>query len=77
MATPQQRPPSSRSFFDRVVLTGLPCRLRTACRTTHSTSKKAKAMTARDALNAKEGTAPAAILCATKAVPQISAAKTA
>ena len=34
-------------------------------------------MTARDALNAKEGTAPAAMLCATKAVPQISAAKTA
>ena len=77
METPQQRPPSSRSLRERVVVTGLPCFRRIARSIPQSISRNTKAITARDVLNAKDGTAPAAMLWATNAVPQINAASTA
>ena len=76
-AVPQQKPPTSRSFRERVAGAGLPCLRRTVRRAVHRISRNTKAMTDREALKARAGTCSAPTLCATKAVPQINAASTA
>ena len=76
-AVPQQKPPTNRSFRERVAGAGLPCLRRTVRRAVHRISRNTKAMTDRDALKARSGTCYEPTLCATKAVPQINAASTA
>ena len=76
-AVPQQKPPVSRSFRERVEVAGFPRLRRTCRRIRHSISKNTKAMMDRAAMKASAGTYSAPTLCATKVVPQIRAASTA
>ena len=67
---PHQKPPSSRSFRERVTEAACPFRRRPDRMTAHSTSKNTKAITDRAALKASGGTCSAPPLWAKRRCPR-------